>query len=73
MKADIGDGRVRCCDCGKDLTQPRMNGTALEKTLWRIEALREGLRDVTTCSDANAPREIAQNALGVDDMNAAES
>ncbi len=47
----------------------RMDGTPLEQAHWRIKALREALEEISTFPDASA-RAHAENALGVDDMNA---
>lgn len=51
---------------------PRMNGTPLEAAHWRINALREALREVAAVDAAgspDAPRQIAEAALAVDDGN----
>lgn len=54
------------------MVTPRMDGTPLERAHWRINALREALRDIAT-TDAtaapDAPRALATNALAVDNDN----
>jgi len=47
----------------------RMDGTPLERALWRVNALREALVDVQTTRDVDAIHSIAENALGVDAEN----
>lgn len=51
---------------------PRMDGTAMQQALWRIEALREAITDIASGSDG-WQKSIARNALIVDDGNAALS
>lgn len=52
--------------------EPRMDGTALQHSLWRIEALREALTDIAS-GDDGWQHSVASNALIVDDGNAALS
>lgn len=51
--------------------EPRMDGTPAQKLAWRMLALREALRDVTTMTEPATPAyETARNALAVDEGNA---
>lgn len=53
--------------------EARMDGTLPQQLLWRIEALREALQDVTTMAASTEPaHKVASNALLVDDHNAAQ-
>lgn len=52
--------------------EPRMDGTPEQRLAWRVLALREGLREVTTMTEPKTPAyEAAKNALAVDAANAA--
>lgn len=47
--------------------EPRMDGDAAQKLAWRVLALSEALKDVTTMTEAKTPAyETARNALAVD-------
>lgn len=51
--------------------EPRMDGTPEQKLAWRVLALREALRDVTTLAPTDAAaHKVAENAISVDDNNA---
>ena len=52
------------------MTQARMDGTAEEQLMWRVDALREALRDIKTMDDPAAMTATAGNALDVDNDNA---
>lgn len=51
------------------MIEPRMDGKAINILMWRVSALREALLDVVTCDNIVPAREMAQNALYVDDEN----
>lgn len=48
--------------------EARMDGTTEQQLLWRVSALREALTDLATTD--GVARQIARNALAVDDHNA---
>lgn len=59
-----------------DAITPRMDGTPLERALFRIRALREALNDIRitdTRVHADAPAKIAELSLSADDRRAAAS
>lgn len=52
------------------MAQARMDGTTEERFMWRIDALREALREIENMHDPEAMMITADNALVVDNANA---
>ncbi len=52
------------------MPRARMDGTPEEQLMWRVDALREALRDIEDYSDPEAMVAAAGNALAVDNGNA---
>lgn len=52
------------------MPQARMDGTTEEQFMWRIDALREALREIEDMHDSEAMMITADNALVVDNSNA---
>jgi hypothetical protein len=50
------------------MEEARMDGTPEQQLLWRVNALREALSDLMSMD--GVARQIARNALDVDDHNA---
>lgn len=50
------------------MVEARMDGTPEQQLLWRVSALREALTDIAYMD--GAARQVARNALHVDDYNA---
>ncbi len=51
------------------MIQARMDGTTEEQLMWRVQALREALRDIEDMSDPEAIIATVESAMAVDNHN----
>ena len=51
------------------MIEARMDGTVEERLMWRIMALREALLEISDAGMHECAKDIARNALKVDEAN----